>query len=118
MLDRLAPLTHGVRVFVESLLHRFDYLLMFPSRDAALRSFRAMSLERTGPARVRPITVEFLTFFFVGIIILQFLTGRAAIGVLRRQIDEVLLAEAAFRFRPRRHRLGERHRDAGLLAGQ
>jgi hypothetical protein len=47
MLDRLAPLTHGVQIFIESLLHRFDYLLMFPSRDAALLSFRALSLERT-----------------------------------------------------------------------
>src|SRR6202049_1706200 len=108
MLDRLAPNAHGARIFVESLLHRFDDLLMFPSRDAALRSFRAPSLEHTGPARVRPITVECLTLFFVGIIILQFLTGRAAIGVLRRQIDEVLLAEAAFRLRARRRRLGER----------
>jgi hypothetical protein len=27
MLDRLAPLTHGVQIFIESLLHRFDYLL-------------------------------------------------------------------------------------------
>jgi hypothetical protein len=62
--------------------------------------------------------VECLTFFFVGIIKLQFLTGRAAIGILRWQIDEVLLAEAAFRLRARRHRFGERHSDAGLLAGQ
>ena len=91
---------------------------MFPSRDATLRSFRALSLERACPARVGPITVECLTFFLSCIIILQFLTGRAAIDILRRQIDEVLLAEAAFRLRARRHRLGERHRDAGLLAGQ
>jgi hypothetical protein len=38
--------------------------------------------------------------------------------VLVRHIDEVLLAEAAFRLRARRHRFGQRHADACLLAGQ
>jgi hypothetical protein len=69
MLDRLAARTHRAGIFIEPLLYRLDDLLMFPSRDAAMRAFRALSLERAGPARVRPIPVECLTLFLVGIII-------------------------------------------------
>src|SRR5262249_22271057 len=42
----------------------------------------------------------------------------AAIDIFRWQIDEVLLAEAALRFRPRSHRLWQRHRNVSLLACQ
>ena len=37
MLDRLAPLTHGLRVRIETLLHGLEHVLVLPSRDAALR---------------------------------------------------------------------------------
>ena len=33
VLDRLAPLTHLIRMLVEPALHRFENVLMFPSGD-------------------------------------------------------------------------------------
>jgi hypothetical protein len=36
MLDRLAPLTHLLGMFVEPLLHRFENMLMLPSGDPAV----------------------------------------------------------------------------------
>src|SRR5260221_3659563 len=53
-----------------------------------------------------------------GILEYELLASRAAIDILLRQIDEVLLAKATFRLRARRHRFGQRHADACLLAGQ
>src|SRR5260221_436053 len=41
-----------------------------------------------------------------------------AICIFLRKVDEVLIAEAAFRLRPRCHWLGWRLREVGLLAGQ
>ena len=43
MLDRLAPLAHGVRVGVEPLLNSFEHMLMLPSRNSSLRPGRALS---------------------------------------------------------------------------
>jgi len=45
----------------------------------------------------------------------QLLPGWTAIGVLLRQIDKVLLAEAAIRLGTRGLRLGRSYRDAGLV---
>ena len=42
----------------------------------------------------------------------------ADVNVLLRHVAEVLLAEAPFRLCVRGHRLGQRDRDAGFLAGQ
>src|SRR5437764_9993978 len=50
--------------------------------------------------------------------ILEFLARRAAIDILLRQIDEVLLAKATFRLRARGHRLGQRHGDPSAIASQ
>jgi hypothetical protein len=48
----------------------------------------------------------------------QLLPRWTAIGILFRQIGEVLLSEAAIRLRARGHRLRQRHCNIGLLAGQ
>ena len=50
--------------------------------------------------------------------IAKLLTYPAAVHILDRQIDEVLLAEAAFRLRTRCHQLRQRHRDVSLRACQ
>jgi hypothetical protein len=71
-----------------------------------------------GLAGVRPVAAHLLPVFLVGIVEFELLVGGAAIDILLRQIDEVLLTEAAFRLRARRHRFGQRHADARLLAGQ
>src|SRR6516164_283808 len=48
----------------------------------------------------------------------QLLPRWTAIGILCRQIDEVLLAEAAICLRARGHRLRQRHCNVSLLTGQ
>ena len=63
MLDRLAASTHRIRICVEPRLHGFDNVLVLPPRDAALRSLRALSLQRAGGACVGPV----FSFFFVAI---------------------------------------------------
>ena len=54
----------------------------------------------------------------VRITIRQLLARWAAVDILRRQIGEVLLAEAAICLRARGHRLRQRHCNIGLLACQ
>jgi hypothetical protein len=46
MLDRLATLAHGLGVRIETLLYGLEHMLVFPSRDAPLRPFRALRFER------------------------------------------------------------------------
>src|SRR4029453_3362720 len=48
-------------------------------------------------------------------VVLEVLAGRTAVDIFLRQIDEVLLAEAALRLRTRPQRLRQRHRDVSLL---
>ncbi len=49
---------------------------------------------------------------------MQLLPGWTAIGVVPWQIHKVLLTEAPLRFGARRLRLGQSHRDTGLVAGE
>jgi hypothetical protein len=81
MLDRLTERAHGIRIFVEPLLHGFDNLLVLPPRDATLSSRRALSFDRAGMARVGPITVKFLAVLLSRKAILEFLTRRAAVDI-------------------------------------
>src|SRR6202040_1153652 len=118
MLDRLAALAHRLRLLIETLLHGFEHVLVFPSRDAPLRSLRTLRFERAARACRRPIAVQRLAVLLVCITIGQLLARRAAIDILRQQIDEVLFAEAAIRLRARCHRLRQRHRNVSLLACQ
>jgi hypothetical protein len=46
MFDRLAALTHGLRVRIKALLHGFEQMLVLPSRDPPLRPRRALVFER------------------------------------------------------------------------
>jgi hypothetical protein len=103
MLGRLAAHTHRTRVLVETLLHRFEHMLVLPSRDAPLRTRRAASFERAVRACRRPIATQRLAVLLVGVTMGQLVTCRAAIDILGRQIDEVLLAETAIRLRARCH---------------
>jgi hypothetical protein len=51
--------------------------------------------EMVSSAAPRPVTAQHLTIFPVGEAIRQPFTGRAAIDILRSNIDEVLLAKTA-----------------------
>src|ERR1700737_4116779 len=95
MLGRLATHAHRLRVRIETLLHCFEQVFVLPSRDASLWSCRATSLERAKRANRRPISAQRLAVFLVRIPIGQLLAPRAAVYILRRLVDEVLLAEAA-----------------------
>ena len=55
VLDRLAALTHGLRIFVEAPLHRLQYMLVLPAGDATLLARRAAVLDRAGAARIGPV---------------------------------------------------------------
>ena len=100
VLDRLAPCSHRIGVSIEPCLHRVEHLLVLPSRDPPLRPLGAFHFQRTRAARIRPIAVQLLTFFLVRKIVFELLARRTAIDIFIGQIDEVLLAETAFRFRP------------------
>src|SRR6476469_6161605 len=55
VLDRLAALTHGLRILVETPLHRLQYMLVLPAGDATLLARRAAVLDRAGAARIGPV---------------------------------------------------------------
>ena len=118
MLDCLTALAHRLRVLVEPPLRGFEHVLVFPPRDAALLSGRATILDRAAAACVGRIAMQLLPMFLGSERVLEFLARRAAIDILFRQIDEVLLAEATFRLRARGHRLGQRHGDPRAIASQ
>jgi len=89
-----------------------------PPRDPPLLASRAEAPERAGSAYGGPVTAQPQPVLDVGVAIGQPFAGRAAIDVLPGQIDEVLLAEATLGLGARCHRLWQRDRDAGLIAGE
>ena len=98
MLRRLTAQPHGIGVVVEPRLHRLEHGLVLPARDAAFGPCRALGLERAGPAGARPIAAQRLAVLLAREAIGQPLAGGTAIDVIRGDIDEVLLAEAALGF--------------------
>jgi len=50
VLDCLSPLAHGLRVFVEPLLHGLDDMLMLPARNPALVVGGAAVFDGAAPA--------------------------------------------------------------------
>src|SRR5262249_26388704 len=100
MLGCLAPLAHRLRVLIETLLHGLEHVLVLPSLNAPVRSARALSLERTLRACCGPIMTQRPATLLVRITIGQLLARWAAVDIFRRQIGEVLLAEAAICLRP------------------
>jgi hypothetical protein len=63
VLGGLAPRAHSVRIFVVPLMHRLEYVLVLPARDAALRAWRAAAFERAIPAGIGPISVQLQPVF-------------------------------------------------------
>jgi hypothetical protein len=99
VLGGLTPRAHSVRIFVEPLLHRLEYVLMLPALDAPLLAWRAAAFERAIPAGIGPIAVQLQPVFFARKTVCKFLAGRSAIDIFLGQIHEILLAEATVRFR-------------------
>ena len=97
MLDGLAPLTHGLRVFVETPLYRFEQVLMLPTTDAAFLAGSAAGLDGAALASRCPVAVQDPSGFFSSETIGQALTGRADVDVLVGDVAEILLSEPALR---------------------
>src|SRR5258708_10436277 len=111
VLDRLAALTHGLGILVETPLHRLQYMLVLPAGDATLLARRAAVLDRAAAARIGPVAPQLLPVLLVHVVERQPLVVRAAINIFLRQIDEVLLAEATFLLLSRGHWLRQHHGD-------
>lgn len=98
MFHRLPSYPHRIGVCIKPLLHGFDYVFMLPSGDAAFLGGRALDLDGATGARTGPVSIERHAPFHCLKPVLQLLTGRTAIHVLLRHVDEVLLAEPTGRF--------------------
>src|SRR5258708_589384 len=98
MLDRLAPLAHLLRMFVEPALHRLENVFVLPSRDPSLRCGGAEFLDRAILAGGGLVAAHDQSMFLVGIAVGELCTGRTDVNVLPNHVAEVLLAEAPFRF--------------------
>src|ERR1700716_4422917 len=75
--------------------HGVDYGLMLPALDPALLVGRALGFRRTLGALARPVAVQGHSLLRRREAPGQPLGGRTAIGVLFRDVDEVLFAEPA-----------------------
>ena len=95
MLNSLATLAHSQRVRIKALLHGIEQVLMLPSWNPPLWPCRTLGLERTILTGIGPVAPYPLAIFLASKAIWQLLPSRSAIGVFLRQIDKVLLAEAA-----------------------
>src|SRR5205807_2532176 len=92
--SRLASLPRCLWVPIQTLLYGFEHVLVLPSGNAPQGCRRALRFERAGRACCRPVIAQHLAGFLTSKTIGQFLARRAAVDILRGQIDKVLFAEA------------------------
>src|ERR1700674_1035975 len=93
--DGRAADAHALRRAVQPVLHGVDDGLMLPALDPALLAGRALGFQRTLGALARPVAVQGHSLLRRREAPGQTLVGRTAIGVLFRDVDEVLFAEPA-----------------------
>jgi hypothetical protein len=89
MLDRLAASAHRIWILVQARLHGIDNVLMLPPLDAALRSLRALSLQRARAARVGPVMAQDHSISLVREVVGELLTGRTNVNVLLSQVAKL-----------------------------
>jgi hypothetical protein len=58
MFGGLAALAHGLRVFVEALLHGLQHMLMLPARDPSLLTGGTALFDSAALTGVGPVTVQ------------------------------------------------------------
>src|SRR5256885_12707925 len=95
MFNGRAADAHALRRGVQPVLHGVDYGLMLPALDPALLAGRALGFQRTLGALARPVVVQGHSLLRRREAPSQTLVGGTAIGVLFRDVDEVLFAEPA-----------------------
>ena len=118
MLDRLAPLTHLLRMLVKPTLHGFENMLVLPTRDPSLLARSAVVFDRAVLTGIGPVAAQDQPIFLVRVVVGEPFTGGADIDILFSHVAEVLLAELPFRLGVRGHRFWQRDRDACFLARQ
>ena len=97
MLNRLAPLAHLFRMFVEPALHRLKNVLVLPSGDPSLLAGGAAVLDGAVLAGVGPVAAQDQSVFLGRVVVGEPFAGRTDVNVLFSHIAEVLHAEAPFR---------------------
>src|SRR5262245_9334905 len=117
MLDRLSPLAHLFGMLVEAALHGVEHMLMLPSGDASLFGGGAAMLDRAALAGIGPVAAQDQSVLRICVAVRQPFPSRTDVDVFSGQIAEVLLAKAPLRLCVRGHRLGQRNRDACIVAG-
>src|SRR5260370_10880765 len=105
MLHSLAAHAHLVRISIEPRLHGLEDGFVFPTRDPALPTRRALALQRTRLTGGRPIAAQYLAVLLVCITIGQPLTGGAKVENRLRDLDEVPLGQPPLCLGPLSHTL-------------
>src|SRR6266481_8102347 len=88
MLHSLAAHAHLVWISIEPRLHGLEDGFVFPTRDPALPTRRALALQRARLTGGRPIAAQCLAVLLVCITIGQPLTGGTTIDIVLGDIDE------------------------------
>src|ERR1017187_434745 len=118
MLYRLASDAHAVRSLVQAGLHGFKDFLVLPARHAALLARSTFLLDGTLLAVRAPIAVLHQAVLETCVPPNQVLSGRAAVFVLLRVIDEIGPVELSIRLGTRGGRLWNDRGDSRFIAGQ
>ena len=94
VLDRLAPLAHLLRIFIETVLQRLQNVLVLPSRDPSLLGGGAIGFDGVALARVCLVAAQNQSIFSRDrVVVGEPFSGRTSVNVLLGHIAEVLLAE-------------------------
>src|SRR5260370_34604977 len=107
MLHSLAAHAHLVRISIEPRLHGLEDGFVFPTRDPALPTRRALALQRARLTGGRPIAAQCLAVLLVCITIGQPLTGGGKIYNVPGDIEAILLAEPPLCPRTKGHKIPE-----------
>src|SRR5215470_19217501 len=90
-------------------------MFMLPARDAPFLAGGTAALEGTALAGVGPVAAQNEPVFLCREAVGETLTGRTDVEILVSHVAEVLLAETPLGLGVRGHRLGQCHRDPGLV---
>jgi hypothetical protein len=98
MLHPLPTPTPSSPVIIEPVLNRFENVLVFPSRDAALFPGGALMFDGAVRASVGPVASQHQPVFFVSIAVGEPFCGGTDLDVLFSDVAEVPLAKTRFCF--------------------
>src|ERR1035437_8259147 len=118
MLYRLTSDAHAVRLEVQAGLHGFKNFLVLPTRHAALLARSAFLLDGALLAVRAPIAVLHQTVLETCVPPNQVLSGRAAVFILLRVVNEICPVESTIELGTRGRFLRNDHADSGFMAGK